>query len=102
MNRNEFLRLLGLVSLTSCIEEDMKIKHIVGFWGSDGGAAPASLPNQVFWMSANTLSESAGEVTSWTNKFNASNPAVPVGGRNTPNLVTDGSLNAVEFTRANT
>lgn len=78
--------------------------NIEGFIGGSllaGGGAftPASLDNQVFWIEYGELSESSGEVSSWTNKFNSNaNPFIPVAARNTPN--TDGD-NGVLFTRAN-
>lgn len=37
MNRSEFLKFLGLGFLTSCIEEDMKVKQILGWWGGSAG-----------------------------------------------------------------
>lgn len=98
MTRREFLA-LGL--LLGCSEDEImnrKQKLALDWWSGGGSFDPSQLSNKAFWFDATTPAD--GEVTSWTDKFLIGN-AVAVGGRNTPNKITDGGMPAVEFTRAN-
>lgn len=58
MNRSEFLKLLGLIGLGSCIEEDMNIRNIN--WWSGGSTTTSAFDDIWGWWRADEISGESG------------------------------------------